>query len=821
MEISHTFRLCLVNCTLCLFVGLLSARNSPVPSTLEGVPTDSILVLSLETRQLLSKSGVLTNAKWKPLLERFDGGGSPLQQWLSGSEKSGIDWAQPVQFFVRLSDGEHPHPQFGAIAKASSPNQADQTLSKLAHFLGLRPSKANPKIFQRATQPFTIGRQGSFCFLLGSLPLESSPAGPPPENEVKSFLSFLSRGTKSEAVPSALSKHASQVSSSDIALYIEGTGSGRLVETWEDNPLVQAILPLFDPFLQDSFGLFLNSQPGNLHIRVKNYSDSQSPNPGKPKPLEMIDQLPGDAPIVARLSIPQQEFQNFLSNGVDTVLRFLSANKLGADTDLPGFDLTARELLQFPSGDFAIAGGHSQKRLILLPNGQSIKQTHSTWAIGSKVSHPLALRELIAGMNAGMGLNSILQAHQLKMHQSDESLWLSTPEYHREIKLKKPIQALSFNRRKLLNNHNFALDFNPIATAKSLREDNDLNFDQLKQISWLDEFENVAVRLDNTGTIHGDLKLTQANKQGWELFAERTAQEWIDQINARLFLAIAQDDLNEVVEAVTLGALINANDRFGHSPLHYAAYKGNAYIVDYLLRHGGDPNTRGNHLSTPLHSAAWGKNQDVVELLLEDGAEVDARTDELETPLMTATLRGQLQTVETLLALSADPHAVDAYGSNLMDLAGASGNIELVNLLKEVGVKVSHPLHLAAGTGDFQSIDSLLTDGHSINEQDTFGATPLLVATVAGREDMVDYLLKNSADPKVEAKDGYSLLHGAAFSGKKSLVRKMLAFGLDLNQRYGPDRITPVDVGEEGSEGLLYLRTMGGRSGWELGPESQ
>ena len=61
-----------------------------------------------------------------------------------------------------------------------------------------------------------------------------------------------------------------------------------------------------------------------------------------------------------------------------------------------------------------------------------------------------------------------------------------------------------------------------------------------------------------------------------------------------------------------------------------------------LLRNGGDPNTRGNHLSTPLHSAAWGKNQEVVELLLEDGAEVDAQTDEQETPVMTATLRGQL-----------------------------------------------------------------------------------------------------------------------------------------------------------------------------------
>ncbi|HAF58379.1 MAG TPA: hypothetical protein DCL00_02205, partial [Opitutae bacterium] len=58
----------------------------------------------------------------------------------------------------------------------------------------------------------------------------------------------------------------------------------------------------------------------------------------------------------------------------------------------------------------------------------------------------------------------------------------------------------------------------------------------------------------------------------------------------------------------------------------------------------------------------------------------------------------------------------------------------------------------------------------------------------------------------------------AAFSGKKSLVRMMLAHGLKINQRYGPDQITPADVGEEGSEGLLYLRSMGGRSAWELGP---
>ena len=147
-----------------------------------------------------------------------------------------------------------------------------------------------------------------------------------------------------------------------------------------------------------------------------------------------------------------------------------------------------------------------------------------------------------------------------------------------------------------------------------------------------------------------------------------------------------------------------------------------------------------------------------------------------------------------------------------------AGNKELVELLSNVGVEISYPLHLA-GIGDFNSMKSLLESGYSINEQDAFGATPLLIATVAGREDMVDYLLEHSADPTIEAKDGYSILHRPAFSGKKSLVRKMLAFGFDINQRYGVDKITPTDVGEEDSEGLIYLRSMGGRSSWELGPE--
>lgn len=793
-----------------------TTQSAPFSQTLNLVPKDSILILSIDGKKIISKSGILKNPRWLPLLNRLENNGSPIRKWLSDSNNSAIEWDEPLQFFLRLIEGEQPQPQFGAIAKIKSSKQADRTLADLGNLLGLRPSINNPNVYQRATQPFAIGRQGDYFFLLGTLffqqPTELSSIG----DEIAPFVASLSANEKPRIMPSSLAKHAQH--SADLSLYLEGSGTGRLFETLKGNTLFEGMLPLFDPLLQDSFGILLNSLPGSLQIQAHNYVAMERKTRTSVEPLKMVDQLPGDSPLVARFSFPEEDFQGFLSDGVDSVLRFLSANKLGADTDLPGFDLSARELLKFPSGDFVLAGGNYRNELVSLPTGQSIATLTPIWATGIKISHPLALRELIAGMSAGMGLSSFLNSQQLRMNHFEESAWITSPEYSREIKLGNPIKPLSFDRRKLLNNHNFALDFNPAAAARSLRQSGGLSFDQLKRIRWLDECKNLSIRMDKHGVLFGKLILSQSDQQGWHVLADRLGQEWIDLINARLFLGIARDDLNEVMESVAMGALINANDRFGHSPLHYAAYRGNAYIVDYLLRHGGNPNTRGNHLSTPLHSAAWGKNQKVVELLLEDGAEVDAQTDEHETPIMTATLRGQVETVETLLALSADPHAVDKYGSNLMDLAGASGNKKLVQLFKKLGVKVSYPLHLAAGTGDFASIKSLLEDGRSINEQDSFGATPLLVATVAGREDMVIYLLEHSADPQIEAKDGYSLLHGAAFSGKKSLVRMMLAHGLKINQRYGPDQITPADVGEEGSEGLLYLRSMGGRSAWELGP---
>ena len=102
-------------------------------------------------------------------------------------------------------------------------------------------------------------------------------------------------------MPSSLAKHAQH--SADLSLYLEGSGTGRLFETLKGNTLFEGMLPLFDPLLQDSFGILLNSLPGSLQIQAHNYVAMERKTRTSVEPLKMVDQLPGDSPLVARVLV--------------------------------------------------------------------------------------------------------------------------------------------------------------------------------------------------------------------------------------------------------------------------------------------------------------------------------------------------------------------------------------------------------------------------------------------------------------------------------------------------------------------------------------
>jgi uncharacterized protein len=83
-----------------------------------------------------------------------------------------------------------------------------------------------------------------------------------------------------------------------------------------------------------------------------------------------------------------------------------------------------------------------------------------------------------------------------------------------------------------------------------------------------------------------------------------------------------------------------AKSKFRNTPLQTALLTGEYETAKILLDHGADPLVRQSQGFTPMHEAAFTGRQDLVQLLLDHGAELNSRTDSGRTPLAEA-LRGK------------------------------------------------------------------------------------------------------------------------------------------------------------------------------------
>ena len=788
-----------------------------LPSHAKLVPPDSFFVLSLKTEKIIEQSSIKKSLTWAPILHDWGNRNPSMLEFLIDMNASGVNFDRPIHFFSRLQGTKNPDPVIGVLATVQDKEMVDSSLHAIAETLKIKKKPSPFTRFGNEFLPYEFGRRGSFVYFIAVIKRSPESTVIPNDVYLDEIIQTLPKKSDEKKLPASLSKHLANLK--DCSVYLDGSGIVRLAEAFWPSNQWETALPLIETIINRSIGVYIQSNPGNLRVDLRSLTDHNiSLGSNVLPPSSSLDLIPGDSPLIAKLNIEPKHLKEMGTTWLDQTLKTFSGGQIDLNFKLPGFNLSTQQILNAPNGNFVLGLGGFDPLVFppseRNPNGEVQLNPYLLSAMG--INNSQMLRKLAIGLESSNTIGSLLRQRGFEVIERNNDLWFTSPEYSRELNFNKTLRPIDEARNEFLNSHAIAADIRVLPLTKSIRRNRNLPYDYFKLLDWIEKISNIKL-FSGDRSLSINFRLFDKKINALKPIFDFIGQEIIDRRNASLYRAIAQNDYQSLQQSIKSGALVNANDYFGHTPLHYASYKGNEGVVDFILRNGGNPNVKSKHLSTPLHSAAWGRNLKVAELLLEDGADVNAQTDEGETPAMTAALRGEKDLLETLFSLSADPHAKDIHGSNLYDLASAGGHLEILDLLDELKVKNNHPFHAAAGKGDLKVIKKMLKNGRKVNEKDAFGATPLIIATVSGKMEVVRFLLQKNANPKITAKDGYTMMHAAAFSGKKELVQLAYDLGLDVNARYGKDGVTPVDVGEDESDAMPILQSLGGRRGWELG----
>jgi ankyrin repeat protein len=140
---------------------------------------------------------------------------------------------------------------------------------------------------------------------------------------------------------------------------------------------------------------------------------------------------------------------------------------------------------------------------------------------------------------------------------------------------------------------------------------------------------------------------------------------------------------------ISIGANVNHLNHEKRSPIHVASSVGSVECVQLLSSSGADLQQRTVHGALPIHEAAANGHTAVLEFLLYNGCEVNSKVVG-GTALHYAASGGHLEAAQLLIDCGVHINALvettdENYYVSALDYAEASGNSELVDLIKSHG----------------------------------------------------------------------------------------------------------------------------------------
>ncbi|XP_041484438.1 transient receptor potential cation channel subfamily A member 1-like isoform X2 [Lytechinus variegatus] len=252
------------------------------------------------------------------------------------------------------------------------------------------------------------------------------------------------------------------------------------------------------------------------------------------------------------------------------------------------------------------------------------------------------------------------------------------------------------------------------------------------------------------------------------------------------------------------GGELEAFDGQGNTALHWAAEKGQAAAIDFLILKGISPNPMNHQCMTPLHTACDLDVADSVDALCKHRplVDIDCSGELGQTPLHYCAVRDSVNAARKLLeftpALSRPDqngvypiHAAATHASarvmELLFVESERPGSDRSSLLTVTDKEGNSALHSAVNSGDFAAVKLCLKYGARIDIQQADKSTPVHLASSQGALDMVQ-LMFNSQDENrksLRLKDvqNQTPLHKAAMFDHAEVVTYLINEGSDYNAK--------------------------------------